>query len=127
MTAQQAATTHRQDPCIDSSQIDGLVDAAGREGALEILDAFWRSTQSLLASLRAQLAAADAAEASRTAHALKGSALNVGATRLSRMARAIEDRCRSNDPAGALAMMDCADRSYAETVAAFETHLGPAR
>ena len=29
---------------IDASQIESLLDAAGREGVMAILEAFWRST-----------------------------------------------------------------------------------
>lgn len=124
MTVQEATAEDQGGPCIDQGQIDGLVDAAGIDGALEILAAFWRSTESLLESLRTQLAAAAAEEASRTAHALKGSALNVGAVKLSASVREIEECCRANDTARALSLLADAERHYTDTVQAFRRHLG---
>ncbi|MEE2692882.1 MAG: Hpt domain-containing protein [Pseudomonadota bacterium] len=124
MTVQDAAARDEGESCIDHSQIDGLVAAAGVDGALEILAAFWRSTESLLEALRSQLAAAAADEASRTAHALKGSALNVGAVRFSNTVREIEECCRAQDSARALTLIAVAEGAYAETVDAFRRHLG---
>ncbi|MBB5518376.1 Hpt domain-containing protein [Amphiplicatus metriothermophilus] len=108
---------------IDTSQIDGLVEAAGPEGAAEILAAFWRSTDELLARLARQLKEQDVEEASRTAHALKGSALNVGAAKFSDLARAIEEGCRAGDPDKALALLDQTDALRTETKAAFARRL----
>lgn len=127
MTGQHAAALGGKDACIDCGQIDGLVEAAGVDGALEILAAFWRSTDSLLGSLKTQLTANDQTEASRTAHAIKGSALNVGATRLSDAIRAIEECCRRSDTAAALALLVEAERQYALTIAAFDAHLASAK
>lgn len=123
MKVADSAAQVEKAPCIDHGQIDGLVAAAGVDGTLEILKAFWRSTDSLLAALREQLTASSTLDASRTAHALKGSALNVGATRLSLAIRGIEDCCRDSNFLEALSLLDAAERHYAETVAAFEAHL----
>lgn len=109
---------------IDASQIDGLIEAAGPEGAAEILGAFWRSTDELLSRLAQQLENREVDDASRTAHALKGSALNVGALKFSNLARAIEDGCRAGDPERALALLAETDRLRVETEAAFKARLG---
>ena len=114
------------EPVLDCEQIDGLVAAAGVEGAREILSAFWRSTDTLFRALQEQLSGGDLAEAARTAHALKGSSLNVGALRLSAAARAIEECCKRQDPASALQRLGGAEAGYAETVAAFDAHLSAA-
>lgn len=108
---------------IDRDQFGGLVAAAGVEGTREIIDTFWRSTDSLLATLQAQLAAGDLHAAARTAHSLKGSALNVGAVQLSQAARAIEQSCRGNDGPGARAAAETAAARRAETATAFQTLL----
>lgn len=113
-------------PLLDSEQIDGLIAAAGVCGAQEILDAFWRSTDKLLQALYDQLSTGDFDEASRTAHALKGSSLNVGAMSLSCAARAIEDACRTGDGSGALDRLSTAKSRYAETADAFASHLASA-
>lgn len=113
-------------PILDPEQIDGLVAAAGVDGTREILAAYWRSTDTLLRSLQDQLSRGDVIEAAKTAHALKGSSLNVGATRLSWSARAIEDACRVKDASGALACLDGARSNYADTVEAIDAHLSAA-
>jgi HPt (histidine-containing phosphotransfer) domain-containing protein len=107
-------------PIVDLEQIDGLLTAAGARGAREILSAFWKSTESLLQTLNLQLAASQFREAGQTAHALKGSALNVGAVRISRLARSIEESCKALDGAAAIRECRAADREYLETVKAFD-------
>lgn len=113
-------------PILDCEQIDSLVVAAGVDGTREILTAFWRSTENLLRTLQDQLSRGDVIEAAKTAHALKGSSLNVGAMRLSCDARAIEDACRSKNPSTALKHLVGAQSNYTDTVAAFDAHLSAA-
>jgi HPt (histidine-containing phosphotransfer) domain-containing protein len=103
-----------------------LIAAAGVAGAGEIVSTFWRSTDSLLATLRTQLAAGDLGAAAKTAHSLKGSALNVGAVHMSQAARAVEQSCRGNDGLGARAAAAAIAASRAETAAAFEAILSEA-
>lgn len=123
---QPAGADPKAAPILDCDQIDGLVTAAGVEGAREILAAYWRSSDSLIRALNEQLGRGDFTEASRTAHALKGSSLNVGAMRLSCAARAIEDACRTCDKEGALKRVAVVETQYAETRLAFDAHLGKA-
>jgi protein-histidine pros-kinase len=112
---------------IDREQVDGLLQAAGVNGTRTILAAFWKSSEELLATLRRQIGAAEYAEAGRTAHALKGSALNVGAARLSAVARAIEDACKMCDSAAANRRLSDAESRYGETRAALERLISAAR
>ncbi len=79
---------------IERDQLDGLIAAAGVGATREIVAAFYRSTETLLADLRQQSAAGDFAAAGRTAHALKGSAANLGAVELARAASGLEGSCR---------------------------------
>lgn len=111
---------------LDREQIDSLVSAAGVEGAREIVAAFSRSTDDLLAQLKDELARGDLDGASRTAHALKGSALNVGALALSSAARTVEEACRSCDALQALGRLDGANQQFAETLSAIESFLAEA-
>ncbi len=78
-------------------QVDGLVAAAGVDGTLEILDAFWRSTTSLLETLSSQINQGDLETAAQTAHAVKGSAANIGAHKLAGTATAIEQACKNGN------------------------------
>jgi len=103
------------DHIVDFSQIDALLNAAGRDGVLDILQAFWRSTDELAAQLARQLEEGDLNEAARTAHAIKGSAANVGASSLAFSARAIEACCRDGDAVAALAAIEIMRGAYANT------------
>ncbi|HXI86507.1 MAG TPA: Hpt domain-containing protein [Parvularculaceae bacterium] len=114
------------EPILDREQINGLVAAAGVDGTREILNAFWRSTDVLFRALQDQLSRGDLVEAAKSAHALKGSSLNVGALRLSAAARHIEECCRAQNGGAALDRLSSAEAGYAETVAAFDAHLATA-
>ena len=105
---------------VDREQIDGLIAAAGVEGARDILRAFWRSTDHLIAALKDQLSRGDLFEASRTAHSLKGSALNVGALQLSLFARSIEEACKAEDRIAAQTRLPAARDCCARAVGAYE-------
>lgn len=92
-----------------------MLNAAGRSGVEDIIDAFWRSTDSLVERLASQVETQDFAEAVRTAHAIKGSAANVGASSLASAARKVEAFCRSENAAGAAGAMDLLTVAYANT------------
>lgn len=111
---------------LDREQIDSLVAAAGVEGARDILDAFHRSTVELLNKLKDELGRGDLGEASRTAHALKGSALNVGALALSNAARVVEDACKTDNVSMAIGQLPGAGEQFNQTVAALESVLSNA-
>lgn len=108
---------------VETEQLDGLLEAAGVTGVREILAAFWRSTDGLVAELRAQIARGDQQGAMRSAHALKGSALNVGAVRFADTVRRIEDLCRAGDLSAAAAFATTAEAEYRQTILAFEDRL----
>ncbi|MEQ1931353.1 MAG: Hpt domain-containing protein [Parvularculaceae bacterium] len=105
---------------IDCEQVDGLIGAAGVDGAKEILAAFWRCTDRLLAVLQDQIARGDLPEAAKTAHSLKGSAMNVGAHRLSVAARSIEEACKALDGVSAQERLPAASDHYSQSIGAFE-------
>lgn len=81
---------------VERAQIDSLASAAGADAAKAVMNAFWSSCEDLLSSLEHAVEAADFAEAARNAHAVKGSAANVGATRMAERARLIEMGCRDS-------------------------------
>ncbi len=87
---------------IACDQLGGLVDAAGVDGAREILDAFWRSTDDMLGQLSLQISEGDLTTSAQTCHAIKGMAANVGAARLSATVAEIEIACKADDAATAL-------------------------
>ena len=121
----QTATvsTNERSDLVESVQLDGLIDAAGVDGVREILNAFWRSTDGLVAELKGQLARNDQPGAMRSAHALKGSALNVGASRFAESLKRVEDACRAGDLASAAQLATMAEADYRDTIIAFEDRL----
>ena len=112
-----------QDVFVAFEQMDGIVAAAGVEGAREILAAFWRSTDDLMQSLRDELASGDFDAASKTAHALKGSALNVGAEALSALATMLEAHCRDQNLSAARAAVEEKVECLEKTKEAFADYL----
>lgn len=82
---------------IDDEQITMLVDGAGAEAVRPILDAYWESNDELTAALKKGIDANDAEDVARTAHGLKGSSANLGATAVAERAKEIETAAKAND------------------------------
>lgn len=108
---------------LQAEQVDGLVAAAGVDGAIAILDAFQRSTVDLLSVIGEDLRTGALSEASRTAHAVKGSAANVGATALAESAAAIETACKDGDGAVASQKLSEAQTLYLAFCEEFKARL----
>jgi CheY-like chemotaxis protein len=97
---------------------DGLVDAARLRAfrdedpdfAGPLIETFAESTPPLLAELRAAVSAGDATAIKRSAHTIKGSCGNVGATAMADVSAAIET--------GASQDVDELDRLFGPTLAA---------
>ena len=82
---------------IDGEQIRVLADAAGKEMVTPILDAFWQSNDELMAQLDDAIVTGDAGAAAKVAHALKGSASNLGANAVAETSKRIEHAAKAND------------------------------
>lgn len=107
-------------------QVDGLIAAAGIDGTYAILDAFWRSTTELLEALSAQVRDKDYCLAARTAHAVKGSAANVGAARLAQSAAEMESACKTGASNDIGDMLDALNQDFQSVRACFKEHLAKA-
>ena len=107
-------------------QIDGLVAAAGVDGTRSILDAFWRSTTELLETLKDQVGQETLDLAAQTAHAVKGSAANVGAQRLAAAAFQVEDACHTGEKAAIDAALNAVLEDFEAVRECFEDHLSKA-
>ena len=103
--------------------MDSLVAAAGVDGARAIMDAFQRSTIDLLNSLAEGVRCGALGEAYKTAHAVKGSAANVGAQLPAETAAAIEKACREGDSARAAEMLIDAQAKFDAFCVHFDAHL----
>ncbi len=119
-------TAIEQSGLIDFSQIDSLLDVAGRDGVNDIMLAFWRSTDNLAGQLKAQIADRNFEEAAKSAHAVKGSAANVGACILAMSARALEIACKNRDAGAAEAALIVLDDAYRNTRSALTAHIDAA-
>jgi HPt (histidine-containing phosphotransfer) domain-containing protein len=108
---------------IEMDQIDSLIAAAGVDGTRAILDAFQRSTTDLLSMLADGVRGGALEDAYRTAHAVKGSAANVGAQMLAETAAAIEKACKAGDAASAAEMLGEAQSRFDLFCVHFEAHL----
>ncbi len=97
------------EPVLETEQLESLLMAAGAEGLNEIMDAYWRSTQGLIDSLKTQAAEGDLEEAARTAHAIKGSSSNIGAQLMANLAKVFENACRDGDGEALRVAVDAAD------------------
>ena len=109
---------------IAKEQLDGIIAAAGIDGANEIYAAFWRSTDDLIATLHEALKDEDLTRAAGLAHAIKGSSLNVGAQALGEAAIALETHCKNAQCGDAIEIADHITRCLTETKRAFAVHLG---
>lgn len=108
---------------LHAEQVDGLVAAAGVDGAREILEAFWRSTLQLLGNLSNELRDNAHDLAAATAHALKGSAANVGAQRLADTASHLEEACKKGDGEKAAGILERAHEDFQTFKTCFDDHI----
>lgn len=108
---------------MEMDQIDSLISAAGVDGTRAILEAFQRSTTDLLKLLTEGVEGGAMEDAYRTAHAVKGSAANVGAQMLAETASAIEKACQAGDAATAVEMINEARSRFDLFCVHFEAHL----
>ncbi len=89
-----------QEPALDAGVLAGLrelQDEGDPDILAELAGIFLEDTPGRLAGIRASLEADDAPGVERDAHTLKGSAGNMGATRMSRLAAALQDAGSSGD------------------------------
>ena len=106
---------------IEEEQLRVLAESAGKEAVEPILAAFWTSNDELVAQLGAALKDRDTDSAGKAAHALKGSAANLGATQVASTAKDIELCAKGGKMDAALSAFEKLPREIAETKAAFDT------
>lgn len=82
---------------LEREALNELLAMTGGDAALfvELLDTFLTDADQYLGELEAAVAADDHAALQRPAHSLKSNALNVGATRLAELSRALELEART--------------------------------
>ncbi|MDZ7628636.1 MAG: Hpt domain-containing protein [Parvularculaceae bacterium] len=112
-----------QTSLIELEQIDSLLEAAGVDGVRDILAAFWRSTDDLSAELVRCIDKGECVPAGRTAHAIKGSAANVGAHQLAISAREVEGYARIGDLSAARSAIERLMTIYRQTRAELDCYV----
>ncbi len=111
---------------IEIDQINGLIEAAGADGAREILDAFWRTSEELLDLMASQMTDGALELAANTAHSLKGMAANVGASALAAAANDLEIACQKKDATAATGHLQGTRTQYEAARSSLLDHLSQA-
>lgn len=110
-------------PKIDPEQFNMLVETgedAAAELIIELVDLFQQEAGPRLDSLQASLEAQDAVAMARHAHALAGSSANLGAQRLWRVCKIMEESAPRPDWERLSACMGLVRHEYEETLGAFQ-------
>ena len=121
---QLAQTLAQWDTPLSASVLKDLTELAGPENPeflKEIIAAYLKDLPGRLEALRAAFAAGDAPALQQAAHALKGSSGNVGALRLHKICRIIEDIAKGGSAAGAGALLLALEAEAPNTLAAMAT------
>ncbi|MYM74834.1 response regulator [Duganella sp. FT134W] len=103
------------DEPINQQALDNIraLSPANGDALLErVLHAFLHDTPGQLRTLRQALAAGDAEQLRKTAHSLKSSAANVGATALAQRSKELEQLGRNDTTAGAAVLLADMERSF---------------
>ncbi|MDP7061972.1 MAG: Hpt domain-containing protein [Planctomycetota bacterium] len=92
---------------LDTARVDELADLLGdKESLLELYDEFLEECPVRLATMRDGLAQQKADLIDSGAHAIKGTSANLGAVRIQKTAKLIENLARANDLADVGAFLD---------------------
>jgi signal transduction histidine kinase/CheY-like chemotaxis protein len=117
-------------PPFDATVMDDLRSRQrpdGRSMLARVLELFQSSTPELLAQLQAAVAAQDAALVRDAAHALKGSALGLGARPMASLCEQIEADARRGSLSGAGALAEQLQHEYQRACRAAEAELKASR
>lgn len=114
------------DPLLDRAVVDRLCADFDRALRRRLLDLFVGQAPGLLATLRDRVAREDPDGVVQSAHKLRGSCLNLGAGRMSRVCRRLEQTAGAGDLAQAPSLLEDLDRAFEATRTELSTRLvGP--
>lgn len=99
---------------IDRAALVALLEATGGDPAFlaELADAYFIDTPELLAAMRRALAAGNAVELRRAAHALKSNSANFGVHTLAGLCRELEERGKNGALDGAALLVERVEAEY---------------
>jgi HPt (histidine-containing phosphotransfer) domain-containing protein len=78
------------EPVLDAKRLNEFSQVLGADGTSELLEVFRKDAAAAVARVAAAVERGDTLEVRRIGHALKGAAVNIGATRLAAVARTLE-------------------------------------
>ncbi|MGI9024885.1 MAG: Hpt domain-containing protein [Burkholderiaceae bacterium] len=108
------------EPTIDPTVFAELQQAAGAEFISELIDTFLEEAPTMFDEMRDVLAKRDAERYRRAAHSLKSNSNTFGAFKLGAMAREIELKGMSPDPAVDATALDALASEYARVASALK-------
>ena len=95
------AIVEREPPLFDVEKLTSLEAVLPRETIGELLSLYGTETETMLRAIGESVVEGDLAAVSRHAHMIVGTAGNIGAMRVSQLARRLERKCREKDVAAA--------------------------
>ena len=108
------AAEHAGDPPLDTAIFERLQRVQGKgDLSAKLTEIFIRDTARRLDELREAVRRADAPSVAQTAHAIKGSAANLGAQTMVQVCAAIEANAKADDLGTALARINALQREFA--------------
>lgn len=85
---------------LDIGRFEALAQAIGRNDCCQVVDVFLGQARTLFETMRQEVADGDPETLARAAHTLKGSAVNLGALRLTELSGELVALARNEDRAG---------------------------
>ena len=105
---------------LDTSVLDRLHEWGGDQLRQQMIDLFIENAPERIAGIRAGLASADPELTGRSAHSLKGSAANLGASAVVRLAGRVEAQVESGGMTNLENLLDELEIRLGETIAALK-------
>ena len=122
-SAAGAAPGDTTDPPLDRGVLEGLRELGDQELLAELAGLFLEDAPARLGALREAIEGGDASSVERTAHALKGSCGNMGATGMVAICEKLEDEGRSGELGRAPMLVERLEAEYSRVRAALDREL----
>ena len=116
-------------PALDRAKIRELLDLTGGEidWLKDLMDTYLQDTRTRLDELAGLVAAGSADRIQRSAHGIKGSSSNIGATQMADLCAGMEHHARVGDRAGTVAQLAELEAEFARIRADLPAALSPSR
>lgn len=117
------------DPALDRSKIRELLDLTGGEieWLKDLMDTYLQDTRTRLDELAALVTVGSIDRIQRSAHGIKGSSSNIGATRMAELCAGMEQLVKGSDPRAAVAQLALLEAEFARIRADLPSALAPNR